>query len=687
MIVAGLLIGASEASAQKAPRASTKVSKAKASKTKVSKTKLRATKPGTRVRRASQRVVRTKLVKATPRVVKTRAIKATTSKTNSTKAGKGSKLEAFRKFVLSGSPKTLAGGSDALLRGAKIKELLHAAKSGKLTDVDIATFAQSVHPKLLEVFEKGAKLPAGFFLSTTRAVQFAGGNPFNSDVAPTAKEKKQLQKSITDHLVKMVTAFRQRGGTGLPNAVQLLTGTSHLIRPESAAGDAKAVRAAVEAIPHSELVQRNKLITGMSAKQILAQTDSRTRVPKDLVNFDHLLGALGKNHKGRLLIEIYAENMPTKGTVARYLPVTALGEGSYCVDDIARTTVAVLQSVQGQKSSAAMKNTAKAGLRFVEMMQARNGEYYNFASLKNGKLSVNKNGTTSQKGIDFWAARAVWAMGEGYSTFAKSDPKMAEGLARSINRTLPQLERRLGDYGKMQTVDGHQMPKWLINNSANVTSIMLKGLLPYHQALKPGKTKDRVAALIEKYADGLAKAQVTDKSAKDYGRHYSSVTDLKDTHLWGSRQVDVLAGAYQQLGKKSHLASAELGASYFARGKPKSMVTKGEEEIAYGIEPVVAGFARLHKVTGKAQYAKQTYNWSSWLLGNNSAKALIYEPSSGRGYDGIRHIETGTKRHYSVNTNSGAESTVEAILTLQAAAVVPGVSAKLRKLLANNLPK
>ncbi|NOY79333.1 MAG: hypothetical protein GXO76_15885, partial [Calditrichaeota bacterium] len=49
----------------------------------------------------------------------------------------------------------------------------------------------------------------------------------------------------------------------------------------------------------------------------------------------------------------------------------------------------------------------------------------------------------------------------------------------------------------------------------------------------------------------------------------------------------------------------------------------------------------------------------SWLLGNNPAGAVMYDSKTGRCFDGIVAKET-------INRNSGAESTIEALLTLQA---------------------
>ena len=607
-----------------------------------------------------------------------------------TDRGTAGQLDTLRRFVLSAPPEQLAGTQRAQLRGAKMPELLAAARTGKLTSQDVATFAQSVHPSLLAVFEKGAGLPRGFFLTVTRAVQFPGGNPFMGSKQPTDGEARQYRKGIQRRLLEVATLHRKQGGRHLPHALQLLTSTAHLTAPAQDGRFKSTITKLVDEIPLLELKRRHSYITGLSARQIVNQMPRRADLAKqqDLVSYKHLLGTLGKVHDGKLLVEIYAENVPARGRIGRFLPVTALGEGSYCVDDIARTTVALLQSHQ-QKPRPELLKKAVAGLSFVKMMQATDGDFYNFAVLKDSKLKVNKNGATSKKGIDFWAARAVWALGEGYATLRKGDPQAARSLATAINRTLPTLERALAqNHGKYHTVKGAKLPAWLINDASDQTSVMLKGLLAYHRALPAGKVKQRVRSIITRYAEGIAAAQVTRVGARDRGRFYHSMKDPAAEHVWGARQVEVLAQAGKQLRRKDWIRSAALCAdNYWGKRRMATLVQPGEEQIAYGAESVISGYARLHQATGNKSYAAATYRWSTWLFGQNTAGAVVYDPLSGRGYDGIARFKAGGQTRYSVNGNSGAESTVEAILALQSAALVPGVHDKLRTFLTSKLPR
>ena len=646
---------------------------------------LTKTRPGKRLVKPA---TRKRLVKPATRqkgLVKTAGKKP--AKTRQVKPAPTGQLRSLRAYLVSAPVEKLAGTHKDLLRSSKINELLSAARGDHLSEHDVATFAQSVHPRLLRVFEKGAGLPGGYFLSITRQAQFQGGNPFQAPTPPTPAQQVQLRQGLVAHLMKVVRLHRAQGGKTMPRAIQLLTSTSHLQAPKGPGGDLKAVGAAVESIPIMELARRHSYITGIAPKAVLAQMPTRRQLAarKDLVNFDHLLGALGKTQDGKLLVEIYAENMPAKGKVGRFLPVTALGEGSYCVDDIARTTVALLQAHK-RRPNPRLLAKARAGLKFVAMMQATDGEFYNFATLSGGKLKVNRSGATSKKGIDFWAGRALWAMGEGYTSLRKVDPAAARALQRRITRTLNRLEQPLSRYGRYRTVDGKKLPTWLINDAADQTAVALKGVLALYRGLAPGKLRDRTGNIITRYAEGLAAAQIKDPAAKDLGRFLHSTRDPKAIHLWGSRQVEVLAEAGRLLNREDFIKAATLCAdNYWGKATPTSIGAPGEEQIAYGMESVVSGYARLHEATGKRRFAQQTFRWASWFFGNNKAGAVVYDPMSGRGYDGLRALGKGA--HFSVNGNSGAESTVESILALQSAARVPGVHERLRTQLGALLPK
>jgi len=65
-----------------------------------------------------------------------------------------------------------------------------------------------------------------------------------------------------------------------------------------------------------------------------------------------------------------------------------------------------------------------------------------------------------------------------------------------------------------------------------------------------------------------------------------------------------------------------------------------------------------YKITGKKEYLNQAEEITQWFSGKNIAGQQMYDAATGRCFDGI---VSETK----VNKNSGAESTIEALLSLQ----------------------
>ena len=95
-------------------------------------------------------------------------------------------------------------------------------------------------------------------------------------------------------------------------------------------------------------------------------------------------------------------------------------------------------------------------------------------------------------------------------------------------------------------------------------------------------------------------------------------------------------------------------------------------QIAYGIEPMVFAAAEAYKETGQPGYADMAGHLAAWLLGANAANTAMYAVSTGVCFDGINSST-------SVNQNSGAESTIEALLTLQKVEAYPAIDAALKK--------
>jgi len=159
--------------------------------------------------------------------------------------------------------------------------------------------------------------------------------------------------------------------------------------------------------------------------------------------------------------------------------------------------------------------------------------------------------------------------------------------------------------------------------------------------------------------------QEGDAAAFPFGLHRSWETMW---HMWGNSQSDVLARAGSLFADTAMIASAEREAvGFYPRllidglKKEINIAAPGEEktyeQIAYGIRPATLALLRLYDATHKREYLTMAGLYASWFFGNNALGVPMYDPASGRCFDGISDSVT-------LNRNSGAESTVEALLTL-----------------------
>ncbi len=333
-------------------------------------------------------------------------------------------------------------------------------------------------------------------------------------------------------------------------------------------------------------------------------------------------------------------------------------EGIACVDDAARAAVLYLRDFElngGQESLA----RARGLLDFVLAMQAPDGEFWNFIRADH---SVNRDGKTSYKSFGWWAARGVWALGTGYRVLRARDSAYAAQLGKAIERSLPHVRALLRNYGNTRLDSGYVSPTWLLYGSgADATSELTLGLIEYYRASPSPELREMISRL----AEGFAVMQQGDIGKFPYGLHRSWETLW---HLWGNSQTQALASGGRALADSAMIASARREADCFyprllATGLLQEMdlahpgARKEFDQIAYGIRPMAVGLLRLYDATGDADYLTMAGLTASWLFGNNPARAVMYDSLTGRCFDGIRSASE-------VNHNSGAESTVEALMTL-----------------------
>lgn len=357
----------------------------------------------------------------------------------------------------------------------------------------------------------------------------------------------------------------------------------------------------------------------------------------------------------------------------KYEWVDASGEGISCVDDAARAAIVYLTDYAATGDPATL-DKARRLLNFVMYMQADDGQFYNFITDRAG--TINKTGNTSYKTSGWWAARGAWALATGARVLGASDPAFADKLRTAFTRIRDVWAGEVAtNYGKSSAVHGIPVPGWLITDGGDVTSIAVLALLEFDRAANgtDAPTRD----LLTKLCEALAAYQPGDHLNYPWGMHPDSAAAPGYWHGWGSTQVYALTRAGQQLGQPAWVTSARRAADMFqAKLMAGPMVSEWGvlpftyAQIAYGLNSLTQGYLALHEATGDDTYGRLAGLAAAWFYGNNAAHFAMYDPATGRGYDGL-----SGPSEFRVNRNAGAESTIEALMAIQAVSTDP-VAAK-----------
>ena len=381
---------------------------------------------------------------------------------------------------------------------------------------------------------------------------------------------------------------------------------------------------------------------------------------RSLVNFSHLDRlyeevTIANQQMG--IIHIYSE-------YPDYSWIDAPGEGSACVDDVARGAVLYLLHYHYTKDVNSL-DKAKKLLGFVLYMQAPNGLFYNFIYRD---LTINKTRSNSQPRADWWAWRAIWALGEGLHYIGNEDTAYSNKLSAAITRTFPVIDSLLQFYPKTEINFGLVQPTWLpAGTAADQAAVLQLSLLAYFKYTSDPEVQSRIV----KIAEGIMLMQAGDETDFPYGAFLS----WRHTwHAWGNCQAYALLGTGDLFSKLKYSNPAITEIRYFhpywirenqlaefsIRSEGDNIIAVAEKQypqIAYGIRPQVWANLAAYKATEDTFYARQAGEIACWLLGKNTSGKILYDPNTGRCFDGLEDSKK-------INNNSGAESTLEALLTL-----------------------
>jgi Glycosyl hydrolase family 9 len=357
------------------------------------------------------------------------------------------------------------------------------------------------------------------------------------------------------------------------------------------------------------------------------------------------------------IIHIYSE-------YPDYKWVDASNEGVACLDDAARAAVVYLRHSEVTGDTTSLRRGRRL-IDFCRHMQAEDGLFYNFILADH---SINREGRTSFKSLGWWAARGVWAMGEGYRIFRDRDPAYAKLLQQCMQKTFVHLDTLLQRYPAMDTINGFNVPRWLLYNSAgDATSELVLGLAAYYRATNDPQVK----IYLEKFGAAFVAMQLGDEKNFPFG---AILSWQNIWHGWANGQTQALATIAKLVQREDFLAAVKREAEFFfpylqkenfpremqfARDGDQIHAAKIERfpQIAYALRPMIVGALRLAESTNDSHFAELAADLAQWFFGKNAAQAPMYDPKTGRGFDGILSEKE-------INHNAGAESTIEALYSI-----------------------
>ncbi|TFC43146.1 hypothetical protein E3T24_06710 [Cryobacterium sp. TmT2-59] len=355
-------------------------------------------------------------------------------------------------------------------------------------------------------------------------------------------------------------------------------------------------------------------------------------------------------------------------------------QGAFNADDIARTAVVYLRHWQ-LTGDAASREHALQTLRSLTYLQTASGPNAGNVVLwqqADGTLTPSATPVElpdpSDSAESYWVARTVWALGEGYAAFKDADPEFAAFLQERLHLSLDSLERQsLGKHDTFDIADGVKVPAWLIAGGADASAEAALGLSAYVVAA-PADESARTA--LTQLTEGVAAMSSGSASQWPFGAIMPWNKSQTLWHAWGGLTPASVATASTVLGRSDLLAAAVKDTAQFtpqllAAGGPDNAwsPTPGEAQIAYGVDSRVQGLVATAKAANAPGLIDLAAVTAGWFFGANPNGAPAYNPATGTSIDGI-------EQDGRLNPNSGAESTIHALMTMLTLDANPVLKAK-----------
>ena len=390
---------------------------------------------------------------------------------------------------------------------------------------------------------------------------------------------------------------------------------------------------------------------------ISTKSYSQTTFEVNKAHLDYLYEEIKIDGKEMAIIHIYS-NYPD------YAYVGDDDEGIACIDDAARAAIFYLEYYKAYNDSTSLSKFNKL-VEFVLHMQAENGFFYNFI-WEDG--SINKIYKTSVAEPNWWSWRALWALMEYSKQFENLLDTRTIRVKQSIEKTIAAIKLYVPKEKEIISMDGIEFPKWLPLQFASDQSALLVIILSDYYKYSGDK---EILSYLNSLVQGIIMMQIKDSDCEFYGAFLSWQNIW---HGWGNSQSYALLKAYQVLKDEKIKTSALLELNnfyerliendflnYFKVQKNHDQIEIVESnkysQIAYNIRPMVFALLEAYNITLDSSYAIKAGQAAQWFVGRNPASAVMYNPHNGIFYDGIENENL-------INKNSGAESTIEGLLSL-----------------------
>ena len=355
------------------------------------------------------------------------------------------------------------------------------------------------------------------------------------------------------------------------------------------------------------------------------------------------------------------------------------GQGAYDADDISRAAVVYLQHwVQfGDQHSRDEAYQLLRGLTYLQTASGPNAGNVVLWMQPDGSLNPTPtpadSPNPSDSGASYWLARTIWALGDGYADFRGTDPAFAAFLQQRLDLAIGALDREVADQlravpalerAARARVADHRRCRCQFGGRARPGG------------LRPGGRRRRARTALAELADGIADMGSGTASTWPYGAILPSATSRSEWHPWAAQMPTALAAAATALHQPGLLSAAVADTAVFT---PHLLTATGPDnlwgpapvdssQIAYGAGARVLALLAVATATHSSGLRQLAGIAAGWFFGQNPAGIATYNPATGATDDGIN--ANGT-----VNLNSGAESTIFGLLTMEALDANPDVAA------------